>query len=152
MEENIKRQIYQLWLDKFTIQRKPNIDDFVNACGAGEINFLRLLRKIEDEFNPKSEISFSKCSGQPGWNLKYKTSKKSLCTIYPMPDYFIVLTVVGNHEKDEFENNLDNYSAQTIDLYNRSKFVCGGHWLMISVTDDEHIEDILSIIRLRLKP
>ena len=46
MEENIKRQIYQLWLDKFTIQRKPNIDDFVNACGAGEINFLRLIRKI----------------------------------------------------------------------------------------------------------
>ena len=58
MEENIKRQIYQLWIDKFTIQRKPNIDDFVNACGAGEINFLRLISLEIQLFHTDIHIHF----------------------------------------------------------------------------------------------
>ena len=68
-----------------------------------------------------------------------------------MEDYFIVLTVVGNKEKPEFEATIDEYSVQIIEMYNRSKFVCGGHWLMIPLTGEKDLEDILRIISLRME-
>ena len=147
----MSRETNASWLNHFTIQRKPNIDDFISACGATDFLLVKLMQELENEYAPKSEITFSKCSGQPGWNLKFKKPSKSLCTIYPMDDYFIVLTVVGNEEKPEFDETIDQYSEQVIEMYNRSKFVCGGHWLMISVTGTQDLDDVLRIISLRMK-
>lgn len=149
--QNKPREINTRWITEFTIQRKPNLQHIIDACGATDFLLVKLINELEKEYNPKSEITFSKCSGQPGWNLKYKKPSKSLCTIYPMEDYFIVLAVVGNKEKPEFEATIDEYSEQVIDLYNRSKFVCGGHWLMIAVTGEKDLEDVLRIISLRMK-
>jgi len=52
-------------------------------------NHLRESNKI----NPK--LAYSSCAMDNniwrGWNIKYKKSGKSLCTIYPQQGYFLVL-------------------------------------------------------------
>jgi hypothetical protein len=62
-----------------------------------------LVLYIEETYKAKQHLDYSKCSAQPGWNVKYKKSSKSLCTLYPMPNYFIALIVVGTKEEYEVE-------------------------------------------------
>lgn len=46
---------------------------------------------LKDTYKIRSEISYSRCSMQPGWNLEYKKNGKSLCTLYPVSGFFIAL-------------------------------------------------------------
>ena len=57
------------------------------------------------EFNEhiKPCMEHSRCSMQAGWNITYKKSGNSLCTLYPMEGYFIALVVIGDHELTEAE-------------------------------------------------
>ena len=49
----------------------------------------------------KPNLEFSKCSWEPGWNVKFKKSGKTLCTVYPRENYFTVIVVIGKKEKEK---------------------------------------------------
>ena len=54
--------------------------------------------RIRSAYRIEPYMDYSRCSMQPGWNIKYKKSGKSLCTCYPMQGYFIALVVIGSRE------------------------------------------------------
>jgi hypothetical protein len=58
---------------------------------------------IQSTYRIRPCMEHSRCSMQAGWNIKYKKGGKSLCTLYPMQGYFIVLVVVGSRELTEAE-------------------------------------------------
>jgi hypothetical protein len=99
-------------------------------------------------------MSYSKCSAQPGWNVKYQKSGKSLCTMYPMDGFFIALIVIGAKEEAEVEAAaaLGQFTPYMTELYRRTAFSCGGRWLMIRVTDREILEDVKKLIAIRVRP
>ena len=66
--------------------------------------------EIVKEYNAKYKVEFSKCSWESGWNIKFKKSGKTLCTVYPRENYFTVLVVVGVKEKEAVEELLFNLS------------------------------------------
>jgi len=53
---------------------------------------------IENTYQTKAMLNYSRCSGRRGWNLKYRKSGKSLCVLDPMDGYFFAL-VVSAREK-----------------------------------------------------
>ena len=57
--------------------------------------FERLCTDMEEHYHIKPRVEFSRCSWEYGWNIKFKKSGKSLCTLYPRENYFTVLVVVG---------------------------------------------------------
>ena len=59
--------------------------------------------RIRSAYRIEPYMDYSRCSMQPGWNIKYKKSGKSLCTCYPMQGYFIALVVIGSRELTEAE-------------------------------------------------
>lgn len=61
--------------------------------------FTELCNNIKLKYNCKEQIDFSFCSWEYGWNVKFKKSGKTLCTIYPRENYFTVLIVVGKKRK-----------------------------------------------------
>jgi len=76
--------------NKETQPTESEIRDFVGTDLFNELdNYLRDNYKI----NPK--LAYSNCAMDNnvwrGWNIKYKKSGKSLCTIYPQQGYFLVL-------------------------------------------------------------
>ena len=84
-----------------TKEKQPSeadINDFVgpeiSALLSDLDNYLRERHKV----NPK--FAYSSCAMDNniwrGWNIKYKKSGKSLCTIYPQQGYFLVL-IPGRH-------------------------------------------------------
>ena len=72
---------------------KPSPEDMARYVqNAAFDSFCETIRKT---YQIEESISFSKCSMERGWNVKFKKSGKSLCTIYPREGYFTVLFVVG---------------------------------------------------------
>lgn len=68
---------------------------------------------------------------QVGWNIKYKKSGKSLCTLYPMKVYSIALVVVGSHELEKAKLPMPLCSDYVQTLFNSTKSGNGQKWLEI---------------------
>lgn len=106
---------------------------------------------LEGTYKIKPKFSYSRCSMQPGWNVKYQKSGKSLCTLYPMEGFFIALVVIGNKESFEAELMLPSFSKYTQTLYQNTAYSAGGRWLMINVTEPAILDDIISLVQIRAK-
>lgn len=108
--------------------------------------------EIVKEYNAKYKVEFSKCSWESGWNIKFKKSGKTLCTVYPRENYFTVLVVVGVKEKEAVEELLFNLSPVIQRIYNETKEGMEQRWLMIDLEDkDEIFSDVLKLIDVRAK-
>lgn len=104
---------------------------------------------IQSTYRIRPCMEHSRCSMQAGWNIKYKKSGKSLCTLYPMEGYFIALVVIGSHELAEAELLMPLCSGYVQTVFNSTKSGNGQKWLMLDVRDGETVEDIFSLINLR---
>ncbi len=112
-------------------------------------NWSEMVGFIEQNYKTKQQISYSTCSGKPGWNVKYKKSSKALCTLYPEKDLFTVLIVLGRNEIEVFEETREEFSPYINDLYDQSALFNGTKWLMIEVTDDIILEDVKELIMMK---
>lgn len=112
--------------------------------------FSQFCAELMETYACREKIEYSKCSMASGWNLKFKKSGKSLCTIYPREQYFTVLLVVGRKEREPFEAMLPDCTPVLRDMYTRTKEGCGQRWLMIDLENrDELYRDVLRGIALR---
>lgn len=69
-----------------------------------------------------------------------------------MDGFFIALVVIGNKEMGETEMMMPLCTKHVQELYTDSPFSLGGKWLMIRVTDNEILEDVKSLIKIRVVP
>lgn len=142
------------WSELFNISQMPSVKDIKAYIGKSEPIWNELTSFIEDTYKVNFQMSYSKCCAQPGWNIKYKKSGKSLCTLYPMEDYFIALIVVGAKEEDEVKIAMDAgmFTTYVMELYQKTVFSAGGRWLMIEVKNKEILNDIKTLIKIRVNP
>lgn len=126
--------------------RAAEISAYINNPLWDEINiFLHNAYEIEPIY------SYSSCSEQPGWNVKYKKAGRSLCTLYPMSGFFIALVVIGTKEQMEAELIMPELSEHIQELYKQSALLSGASWLMIHVTNEKILEDVKKLIGVRRK-
>ncbi len=111
--------------------------------------FDQLCRYLEAEYSVEPKVEFSQCSMQYGWNVKYKKSGRSLCTLYPMEGYFIALVVIGSREEGEMTLTLPLLSDYLQNLYHETKSCMNQKWLMINVTNEATLEDVKHCIAIR---
>jgi len=112
--------------------------------------FAELCQYLEKEYKALCKIEYSKDVWLRGWNIKFKKAGKSLCTVYPKEDYFTVLVVVGNKEKESVENLLPQMSGEIQKIYAETKEGNGQRWLMIDLkTRGAVYSDVLNLIRIR---
>lgn len=105
---------------------------------------------MEKEYKANCKAEYSKCSWEPGWNIKFKKSGKSLCTVYPRESYFTVLVVVGKKEKEKVEGILPELPEVIREIYHRTEEGNGQRWLMIDVEDEGEVYDgVLQLIDIR---
>ena len=93
----------------------------------------------------------STCGGAPGWNLKFKKSGRSLCTVYPRNGYFICLVCIGARQATEAELLLPGMTKQIRELYQGATPLVDTRWLMINVKDEQTLADVEKLIELRRK-
>lgn len=138
------------WNKLFNKNNNPDwgdISSYIDNSLWGKLN-----NYLQHAYEIKPELSYSNCSAQPGWNIKYKKSAKSLCTLYPEKGYFIALIVIGNKEELEADLMAPRLTKYVEELYRNTRSMKMGRWLMINVTDEDILEDVISLIKLRVKP
>lgn len=112
--------------------------------------FDKFCSEIKTKYNTDGQPEYSKCSWMPGWNIKFRKSGKSLCTIYPNENYFTVLVVSGKNEKEKTEEILPFCSPEIREIYFQTKESGGQKWLMIDIEDDGAVyNDVLMLIKIR---
>ena len=141
------------WNELFDAERMPSYEDIREYIGEAKTVWDELVLYIEETYKTKPLMDYSKCSAQPGLNVKYKKSSKSLCTLYPMPNYFIALVVVGAKEEHEVELAMEAgiFSEYVRELYQKTAFSAMGRWLMIEVKQKDVLNDIKALLGIRLR-
>lgn len=126
----------------------PTLDEIAelvnNAC------FIQFCIEMKALHNCNEKIEYSSCSWEKGWNIKFKKSGKTLCTIYPREHYFTVMVVVGRKEKASVEAILPMCTPEMQEIYKESKEGNGQRWLIINMEDKDKIyHDVFRLIEIR---
>ena len=138
------------WNEMYDKENKPDfkaVADYV-ACKYWD----ELCDFVERTYSIAPIMDYSKCSAAPGWNVKYRKSSKSLCTLYPNKDYFTCLISIGRKEAPETEFILNACTSYVQELYKKSDMLNGARWLMIDVTTGEILKDVLELLCIRIHP
>ena len=104
---------------------------------------------IQENYKSSPKITFSKCSAKPGWNVKYQKSGKSLCTIYPEKDGFIVLIVITLDLMPVIEAISRELDPSVLDIIESAKPFNGTKWLMIPVSDEASLNSTRELLMLK---
>lgn len=106
-------------------------------------------QRIQSAYHCDPRLEYSRCSMQAGWNIKYKKSGRSLCTLYPMQGYFIALVVIGSRELTEAELLMPLCSDYVQTVFKNTKTGNGQKWLMLEVREEPIMRDVFTLINLR---
>jgi hypothetical protein len=138
------------WSDLHKYNSAPTFEEVLAYVGEAGGYLAELSNHLEETYGAIPRFEYSNCSAQPGWNIKYSKGCKSICTIYPMEDYFIVLVVIGPKDEAEVELVVPSMTAEIQIIYSRSKPMKIGRWLMIDVRDRSVLNDIKDLIAIRM--
>ncbi len=122
---------------------------------AGYINspskelWLQLNDFIGERYKAEPRITFSTCAGKPGWNMKYQKSGKSICTLYPEKEGFIVLVVVTLDLLPLIEALYEELTHGVADTVKKAKPFNGTLWLMLRVESAQALEDVKQLLILK---
>ncbi len=159
---NPETSYMELWLPLSSWQGKPSVKERWDKTNGKEkptmeaisasVNsplFEDLCTHLETIYQSKPVLEFSRCTMQYGWNVKYKKAGRTLCTLYPMEEYYIALIVIGERERMETEIALPFFTGYLQQLYHETETGMGQKWLMINVTEAAILEDVKQCIAIR---
>lgn len=127
-----------------------DISDFI--AGPVRNYWVELNSFIQAEFKASPKIQFSKCSAQPGWNIKYQKSGKAICTLYPEHDQLTVLVVIPLELAEIIKTSLrQDFSPRLLEVIRTAKPFNGTKWLMINISDLEMLENVKRLLDVKHK-
>ncbi|NLI14232.1 MAG: DUF3788 domain-containing protein [Peptococcaceae bacterium] len=107
---------------------------------------------VQQKYKVSPKITYSKCSGKPGWNLKYQKSGKSLCTLYPERECFIALIVVTLDLVPVIEASSKDFEPYTLGLLRSARPFNGTLWLMVRIENKYILENVKHLLLLKQAP
>lgn len=106
---------------------------------------------VSEQYGVSGKPAFSRCTWMPGWNIQFKKSGRSLCTVYPGEESLTVLVVIGKREKEAAQALLPDCCAQMQAIYAETREGNGQRWLMVPLAEYGALyEDTLRLIALRM--
>ena len=141
------------WYEFFPSDKEPAFEDIANYVGTVKDLWLSLIDYFETTYKAKPKLTYSGCSGMPGWNIKFQKSGQAFGTWYPQEDAFYVMIVVSYKLDAEMERILPDLSAYTADSYRQAgDFMKTGKWMMLKADNAQVFEDYKKIVEVKLPP
>ena len=138
------------WNQRYPKSQQPTLGEIASFIDSPLWSDLCAWTETSYAIAPK--VEHSTCSGAPGWNVKYKKGGRALCTLYPDDGAFTAMVTVGSKEATQADLLLPTFSDYLRELYARTSAFNGARWLMIRVSDPHVLEDVKTLIRLRVTP
>jgi len=141
------------WHELFPKDKPPSEEDISAWLGTETAGIWKdLITTCQQRWKARSRLTYSVCSGKPGWNLKLQKSGKTLGTLYPEQGSFSVFVVVPFSAGPMMQELLPDLSTELADLYrNADDFMKAGKWMMFRITRRETMQDYLKILAVKLE-
>lgn len=131
--------------NKFIIPDEKSMMEFIGS------DMRRLWAKLNDyinsNFKVKREINYF--GKKYGWCIKYKKTSKTFCVLFPEQGSFTFLIVLGRKELEKINDMKSDLSAEVIKTINNTHQYHDGKWVYIRLKDDNFINDIKNIIKVK---
>lgn len=135
--------MFERMLDK---NQKPSIEEFISYCGSTKELLKGLDIFLTDNLELDKLLRFP-YGNNYGWGIKYFKKNKHVCDIFAEKDAFTVMIRLDNSQYEKVYNDLFPYTKEFID----KKYPCGnGGWIHYRVLVAEHLEDIKTLLRLKV--
>lgn len=135
-------------MDLLDRERMPSLEELHGYVKNSVLE--QFCTEVKERYAVLEKMEYSKCSMAPGWNVKFRKSGKSLCTVYPHEGYITVLVVVGKKEKEAAEALLSDCDRRLREIYEETQEGNGQRWLMIDLEDEEGcFWDVFRLLEIR---
>lgn len=136
------------WHERYGQPHQPAMEEI--AAFVGNPAWETLNASLSESYGIRPKVEYSGCSMAKGWNVKYKKSGKSLCTLYPRNGFFVAMIVVGMTDPEACDFVISQCSDPVRKVYEDTETFRGSKWLMVAVEDRRTCEDALRLIELRM--
>lgn len=121
--------------------------------GEGRRLWDSLFDYMNCEYSAKPKMSYSGCSGKPGWNVKFQKSGQSFGTLYPEEGSFSVFIVISYKHEAEMEILRNALSPEMRAQYdNAQDYMKMGRWMMFRVSNEADLRDYKLLLSVKMKP
>lgn len=140
------------WKDIFPQEKMPTMEQIEAYIGGeGLALWKELMDYVREEYKVKPKLSYSICSGKPGWNIKLQKSGKSLGTLYPEDNAFSVFMVISYRLESIFSKIESDLSPDIQKLYKEAgDYMKMGKWIMFKIFNNERLEDYKKMISVKM--
>ena len=142
------------WNVLFTSEYQPTYKDIENYIGGkGKELWNSLFEYMDRVYGAKPKMTYSVCSGKPGWNVKFQKGGQAFGTLYPEQDGFSVFMVIGYKLAPEAEAVLPELSPKIREIFQSAgDYMKMGKWMMFRIEDESDLEDYKRLCAVKLKP
>lgn len=92
------------WKDLYPQFNQPSFEAMADYIGGnGKKLWDSLFGYMSSAYGAKPKMTYSTCSGKPGWNVKFQKSGQSFGTLYPEEGSFSVFMVISYKHEAEME-------------------------------------------------
>jgi hypothetical protein len=141
------------WHELYPSDKEPALEDIADYVGAVKDLWLSLVTYFETAYKIRPKLTYSGCSGMPGWNIKFQKSGQAFGTWYPHRDFFYVMIVISYRLDAQMQQILPELTGYTADLYRKADdYMKLGKWMMLKADSAPVFEDYKKIAAVKLAP
>lgn len=109
-----------------------------------------LCRRVEAAYRMETLWN----SGGKNWELEYKYRRggKTLCTLYGAKNRAGLLIILGQKERDRFEETRALYSGPVQARYDAATTYHDGKWVMFPLEEGAYNEDWMRLLGIKRRP
>lgn len=142
------------WNQLYPQDKQPSFDAMADYIGGeGKRLWISLFDYMSQAFDAKPKLTYSGCSGKPGWNVKFSKSGQSFGTLYPEEGFFSVFMVISYKHGMEMDLLKQDLSKEMRLLYdNAQDYMKMGKWMMFEIRTERELQDYITFMSVKKKP
>jgi len=141
------------WNELYPKEKQPSLDEIADYVGKVKSLWLSMILYFETAYKTKPKLTYSGCSGMPGWNIKFQKSGQAFGTWYPHKNHMYVMVIISYKLDNEMQKILPELTDYTANLYrNAGDYMKVGKWMMIKADNKKIFDDYKKIIAVKLLP
>lgn len=142
------------WNELFGGNRQPTYEDIENYIGGEGLALWKdLFAYMRSAYGAAPKMTYSGCSGKPGWNVKFQKGGVSFGTLYPEENAFSVFTVLSYKLNDTMELLKPELSPAMRERYeNAPDYMKMGKCLMFGIAAKTDLDDYKVLMSAKKAP
>ncbi|MEN6347771.1 MAG: DUF3788 domain-containing protein [Syntrophomonas sp.] len=128
----------------------PQYEEILTYINDPALTWWKTLNSfIQEKYKIKPKVTYSRCSMQKGWNVKYHKSGKSICTLYPDKNTFIVLIVIKLELAHIITAMESKFDQEVLHIVDSARPFNGTKGLMIPIESEGILKNVQELLVLK---